>query len=150
MPALEEAIRRVRLDKETLAPFHESEPDRTVDRTAEPGDPEIVIGHSQAEDPVVPHAVVLGQDDLDRVTAQLQLSAQTEHHLAQTARLGDWCAFGCDHDDEQFRRLTFAPSRARAGRDGRSVLLAGADTSRGSVPSPAAHRSSTVVAPAKS
>ncbi len=112
--AVEVALRRVRLDEEALAAVHEPEPDSARDRPAIPRHPQVVIDDMQVPDLVVAHAVVLRQDDLDRVAADLQFAAQAEHHVRQTADLGHWRALGGDHDDIHRRR---APSRTAGAID---------------------------------
>ena len=134
MPTLKEPILRMRLDEKALTPLHKPEPDRAVNRGAEPRNPEIVVCHRQAVDPVIPHAIVLRQDDLDGVAAQLQLTTKPEHHLSQPAGLRDRRALRRDHHYEHggtpfrtsipgcpLRACARRPrSAAAAARDGRS------------------------------
>jgi len=96
---LEEVIVGVRLNEEALAAVHEAKPDGAPDAVVEPRDPEVLVAHLQAPDVVVPHAVVLREDDLHRVPADLQLAAQAEDHVAEAPDLGDRRALGGDHDD---------------------------------------------------
>ena len=97
VPAVEEVVRRVRVDEVAAPAVHEPEPHRGVHRPAVPGHPQIGVGDAQVEDLVVAQAVVLGQDDLDRMAAPFQLPAQPEHHLRQPAGLGDRGTFGGHH-----------------------------------------------------
>ena len=54
----------------------------------------------QSPDLVVPHAIVFRQNDLNRVTADFQLTAEAEDYVGQPTDLGDRRAFGSDFNNE--------------------------------------------------
>ena len=54
----------------------------------------------QTPDLVVPHAVILGQNDLDGVPAYLKLATKTENHISEAANLGDRRELRGNHDNE--------------------------------------------------
>jgi len=124
MAAVEEIVRRMRLDEKTFAAVHEAEPDRTmngvvVPRTMNgvvvPRHPKVLHGNLQAPDVVVAHAVILRQDNLHFIAADLQFPAQTEHHIPQPADLGDGRAFRSNlHDIHKRPSLNSYPRPYRA------------------------------------
>jgi hypothetical protein len=71
LPAIEEFILGVRVDEEATPAVNEAEPHRAVDESAVPGDPQVVVSHGERVDLVVAHAVVLGEDDVNRVASLL-------------------------------------------------------------------------------
>ena len=97
--ALEKIILRVRIDKIAFPAMHKAEPDRARNSAAVPGYPQVVIGWLQPPDVVIPHAVILGQNDLDGVAANLQFSAQAKNHICQTTDFGNRGTFRCHHHD---------------------------------------------------
>ena len=101
--AMEEVLVGVRLDEEALSPVHEAEIDAAVHRAAIPRHPEVLEAELQVEDLVVAQAVILGQDDLHRVAADLQFPAQAEHDVAQPADLGHGRALRRNHHDIHIR-----------------------------------------------
>ena len=100
MAALEEAVGAVRLDEEALAPLDEAEPDRTVNRSAVPGHPQVVVRRPKPVDVVVAHAVVPRQDDLHVVATQLELATQAEDHVRKPTSLRHQRTLRCNHHDE--------------------------------------------------
>jgi hypothetical protein len=98
LPA-EEAGGRVRLDEIAFPAVRVAEPHRAADRPAVPRHPQVVVARPQVPDLRLPHAGVLGQDDLDRVPPEFQFPAETGHHIAEPARLGRRCALGRHHHD---------------------------------------------------
>src|SRR5450631_2198495 len=100
MPAIEEAVRRVWVDKETAPAVDVAEPDRAMHEPTVPRHPEILVGDREPKDLVVAHAVVLREDDLHPVAAQLELAAEAEDDLAQSARLRHRGALGRNHYNE--------------------------------------------------
>src|SRR5436190_3602411 len=81
--AMEKIVVRMRLDKEAFASVNEAEINAAMDGVIVPGNPKVLVSDLQVEDLIVPHAIVLGQDDLDRVAPDLQFPAQAEHDVAQ-------------------------------------------------------------------
>jgi hypothetical protein len=113
----------MRLDEETLAAVHEAEPDRAMDGAVVPRDPQVLHGDLQAPDVVVAHAVVLRQDDLDLIAADLQLPAQTEHHVRQPANFSHGCAFSSNLNDiHKLPSFVISGSWARRGSPGRPLF----------------------------
>ena len=98
--AVEEQLIGVRVDEEAFAPVDEAEPHGAVHLSAAPRDPEVVEDWVHVPDVLVAQAVVLRQDDLDRVAADLELASQAVHHVAQPPHFGDRSALGRDHHDE--------------------------------------------------
>ena len=72
----------MRLDEETLSTMYEAEPNGSVDRTVIPGHPQILIHLGQTKDVVVPHVIVLGENDLNRISAELHFPGQTVNNVA--------------------------------------------------------------------
>ncbi len=97
--AVEEVVVGMRLDEEALAAVHEAEIDAAMHGVVVPRHPQVFERELQVEDLVIPQAVVLGQDDLHRVAANLQLPAQPEHDVAQPPHLGHGGALGCNLND---------------------------------------------------
>jgi hypothetical protein len=65
---IEEIILRVGFNKETEPTVYPTAIDRTVNCTAIPGHPQITIGIVESPNMVIPHTVVLRQNNLDAVT----------------------------------------------------------------------------------
>src|ERR1019366_9020227 len=73
--AVEEVMVGMRLDEKALAAMHEAEIDAAMHGVIVPRHPQVFERELQVEDLVMPQAIVFGQDDLDRVAANLQLPA---------------------------------------------------------------------------
>ncbi|OQB89622.1 MAG: hypothetical protein BWX86_02415 [Verrucomicrobia bacterium ADurb.Bin122] len=102
---VEEILLRVRLDEEALPSMHEAEVHGAMHGALVPRHPQILHRDLQTVDFLVAHAVVLREDDLDRITADLELATQAENHIAQPAYLGDRCAFWGNHYNVHRRGL---------------------------------------------
>jgi len=85
---VEKIVLRVGLDEKALAPVDKAEPHGAGHGRAVPRHPEIFIDFMQAPDLVVPHAIVLGQNDLDRVPTDLDLTAQPVDHIGEPTDFG--------------------------------------------------------------
>src|SRR6185436_6038447 len=92
--AVEEMMLRMRFDKETLAPVNKAEINAAVDGLAIPGHPQVAKGETQVVNLVVAQAIVLGQDNLNGVSANLQLSGEAENDVRQPSHFGDGGALG--------------------------------------------------------
>jgi len=101
--ASEEALRRVYLEEIALPAVHVAEPDRAAELFAVPRHPEIVEAHMQAPHIAVAHAPVFGEHDLHGVAPDLELAAQAEHDIAESAGLGHRRALWRDHQDVHLR-----------------------------------------------
>ena len=99
-PAIEEVVLGMGFDEEALTPMDEPEPDGTEDLLIVPRDPELFPDLVKAPDLVVPHAVVFGQDDLDRATADFQLAAQPKKNISKPPDLRHGSQFRRNHCNE--------------------------------------------------
>ena len=90
---MEKILVRVRLNEEALAAMNETEIDAAMNGVVVPRHPHVLVGKLQIVNLVVTQAIVLGQNDLDRVASYLQLAAQAKNHIAQAAHFGDRRAF---------------------------------------------------------
>ena len=70
-----------------------------MERLAAPGHPKVVVAELRPPHILVTHAPVFRQHDLNRMTPDLELAAQPEHHIAKAAGLGHRRALGCNHHD---------------------------------------------------
>jgi hypothetical protein len=73
--AIEEVVMGMRLNEEALAAMHEAEIDTAMHGVFVPRNPQVFEREPQVEDLVMPQAIVFGQDDLDRIPANLQFPA---------------------------------------------------------------------------
>src|SRR5690349_815190 len=78
--AVEEIAVQVRFDKETLEAIHPAEVNVAMDPVLIKGHPKIAVALGQTPNAVVAHAIVLGQDNLDGVAANLQFLGQAMDH----------------------------------------------------------------------
>jgi hypothetical protein len=81
IPAIEKILLRMGINKKAQPTVYPTAEDRTVNHTPIPGHPEIAIGLVQPPNVVVAHAVVLGQDDLNTIAAQFQLTTQAIDYI---------------------------------------------------------------------
>ncbi len=86
--------------EEAFSAVDKTEEHGTIHLVIIKGDPEIVIDFPETVDVVVAHAVVLGEDDLDRVSPYLDLMGQSVYHIRKSAHLCNRCTLGCDGYDE--------------------------------------------------
>ena len=98
--AIKKIVVRMWLDKEALQPFHESEINIAVNPLIVVRHQEIAVSFGQTPDAVIPHAIILGQNDLDRITANAELAGQSLNNVPKPADLCGWSALGRDHCDE--------------------------------------------------
>ena len=95
--SVEKIMIGMRVDEEALQPFHEPEVDIAVDPAIVVWHPKIAVHLMEPEDPVVAHAIVLWQDDLDMISPDRQLVGESLDHVAQTTHLGHRCTFRAGH-----------------------------------------------------
>ncbi len=88
-PASIKSLIGVRINEETLPAMNKAEPDAAGNRTAEPRNPELFPYFVKPPDFVIPHAVILGENDFDGIAADLQLAAETENDISQPSDLRD-------------------------------------------------------------
>src|SRR5437016_13584210 len=69
---VEEISIQMWLNEETFQAVHPTKVHVAMDPVLVIGNPQIAVAFYQAPDPVITHAVVLGENDLHRVTANLQ------------------------------------------------------------------------------
>ena len=100
MPAIEKAVRGVRLDEKTVPAVDVAGPDRAMNEPAVPRHRQVMVVNGQPVDLIVAHAVVLGEDDVHPVTAPLELAAEAEDDLAQSTRLRHRSALRRNHYNE--------------------------------------------------
>ena len=97
--AEKEVVLTVRLDEVALAALHEAEPDRARHARTMPGHPQVLPNLVESPDFVIPHAVVLGQDDLDRMASNLEFAAEAENHVGKSPDLGHRSQLRRNHHD---------------------------------------------------
>jgi hypothetical protein len=98
-PPAEDIRCRMRLNEKAFPPVRVAEPDGAAHRAAVPRHPQITVAGLQAPNAVVPHAGVLRQDDLDRVSPEFQFAAEARHRIAEPACLGHRGALRGHHHD---------------------------------------------------
>ena len=98
--AIEKVVVRVRINEKTFQPFHESEVDVAMNPLVMVWDQEVAIRFCEAPDAVVAHAIIFGEDDLDRIAANAKFTREALHDVPEAAHFGGGSAFGCDHYDE--------------------------------------------------
>ena len=98
--AIEKIVMGMRVNEETFQPFHEPEVNVAVNPLVMIRHPEIAIGFGKSPDAVVTHAIILGENDFDRVATNAKFSGEALNDVAQAADFRRGSAFGCDHYDE--------------------------------------------------
>jgi hypothetical protein len=99
-PAIEKVVVRMRIDEKTFQPFHEPEVNIAMNPLIVVWHPKIAVAFGQTPDAVVTHAIIFGENDLDRVTTNAKFSGQALDNIAEPADFCRRSAFGCDHYDE--------------------------------------------------
>src|SRR5215471_14548393 len=96
-PSVKEVLLRMRVDEETIETIHPTGIDVALD-------PLVIERHHQSgkrfrqfRDPVVAHAVIFGQDDLDWISLYLKLSRQSVNNVRQSTNFRGRRTLGTDH-----------------------------------------------------
>ena len=98
--AIEKVVVRMRVDEETFQSFHEPEVNVAVNPLVMVWNPKIAEGFGEAPDPVVTHAIILGEDDFDGVTTNAKFTGEALDNITEAADFRRRSAFGCDHYDK--------------------------------------------------
>src|SRR5262245_42398558 len=97
----------MRIDEKTFQPFHEPEVNVAMNPLVMVRDPKIAVGFGEAPDAVVTHAIILGQNDFDRITTNTKFTGEALDNIAEAADFRRGSALGRDHYDkhgaEEFR-----------------------------------------------
>jgi len=89
----------VGINKIAATAANTTKPNRAVDEALVPGDPQVLVCNGHPFDLIVVQAVVFGQDDFNRVPAQVELSTQPENDFSKPSGLCDWGTLAGDHND---------------------------------------------------
>ena len=106
MATVKEPVMRVGLDEEALTSLDEPKPHRAVNRAAIPRHPQVLVRDGEPVNPVVSQRVVLRQDDLHRVPAQLKLTTEPEYDIAEASCVRDGRTLACHHHDKHIPNLS--------------------------------------------
>jgi hypothetical protein len=98
--AIEKVVVGMRIDEKAFQPFHEPEVNVAMNPLVMVRDPEIAVGFGEAPNAVVTHAIILGENDLDRVTTNAKFTGEALDNITEAANFRGGSAFGCDHYDE--------------------------------------------------
>jgi hypothetical protein len=96
---IEEIVLRMWLDEKAFQALHKPEVNVAPNPLVVVRNPKIAVAFGQAPNAVVTHAIVLGQDDFNRVATNPQFAGEALNDIAQSANLCGGSAFGCDHHD---------------------------------------------------
>jgi hypothetical protein len=88
----------MRFDKKAFSSVDETEKDRAMHPSLIKRDPQVVIGHFQPVDLIIPHAVVFRQNDLDIVSPDIEFVAETVNNICEAPHFGGRGTFRSDHD----------------------------------------------------
>src|SRR5208337_3835511 len=95
--SIKEVPLRMGFDKKAFSSMDKTEKDGAMHPSLIKRDPQVVIGHPQPVDLVIPHAVIFRKYDLDIVAPDLKFVAETVNNVCQAPHFGGRRAFGSDH-----------------------------------------------------
>ena|SRR5882724_10779359 len=105
---IEKVVVGMRIDEKAFQSLHEAEVNVAVNPLVMVWDPKIAVGFGEAPNAVVTHAIILGENDFDRVATNAKFTGEALDNIAEAANFRCGSAFGCDHYDEHGAEYIYA------------------------------------------